>query len=228
MQRPQRPQRTRTQPGTRPTTPEHAWAVLRAGNARFMADARAHPHEGLHVRKRLAGKQNPFAIFFGCADSRVGAEIIFDQGLGDLFVIRTAGHVIDLSVLGSIEYGIAKLHIPLIVVLGHDSCGAITATAEAVATGDMPGGFIRDIVERVTPSLFTARRDNPTATVDEIETEHIRQTATLLAERSSLIATRIAEGRLAIAGAQYALAEGEARLKCAIGPLGETPTISDV
>ncbi|HRA45543.1 MAG TPA: carbonic anhydrase, partial [Phycicoccus sp.] len=96
------------------------------------------------------------------------------------------------------------------------------------ATGDMPGGFIRDIVERVTPSLFTARRDNPTATVDEIETEHIRQTATLLAERSSLIATRIAEGRLAIAGAQYALAEGEARLKCAIGPLGETPTISDV
>ena len=128
----------------------------------------------------------------------------------------------------SIEYGIAKLHIPLIVVLGHDSCGAITATAEAVATGDMPGGFIRDIVERVTPSLFTARRDNPTATVDEIETEHIRQTATLLAERSSLIATRIAEGRLAIAGAQYALAEGEARLKCAIGPLGETPTISDV
>ena len=78
MQRPQRPQRTRTQPGTRITTPEHAWAVLRAGNARFMADARAHPHEGLHVRKRLAGKQNPFAIFFGCADSRVGAEIIFD------------------------------------------------------------------------------------------------------------------------------------------------------
>lgn len=172
--------------------------------------------------------RTPSPSFSAVPTAAWGAEIIFDQGLGDLFVIRTAGHVIDLSVLGSIEYGIAKLHIPLIVVLGHDSCGAITATAEAVATGDMPGGFIRDIVERVTPSLFTARRDNPTATVDEIETEHIRQTATLLAERSSLIATRIAEGRLAIAGAQYALAEGEARLKCAIGPLGETPTISDV
>ena len=202
--------------------------MLTAGNARFMAGEREHPNQDVGIRHRIANKQQPFAIFFGCADSRVAAEIIFDQGLGDLFVIRTAGHVIDLSVLGSIEYGIAKLHIPLIVVLGHDSCGAITATAEAVATGDMPGGFIRDIVERVTPSLFTARRDNPTATVDEIETEHIRQTATLLAERSSLIATRIAEGRLAIAGAQYALAEGEARLKCAIGPLGETPTISDV
>jgi len=193
-----------------------------------MADARAHPHQGLQVRKRLAGKQNPFAVFFGCADSRVGAEIIFDQGLGDLFVIRTAGHVIDLSVLGSIEYGIAKLHIPLIVVLGHDSCGAITATADAVGSGDMPGGFLRDIVERVTPSIFAARRDNPDARIDEIETEHIRQTATLLSERSSLIASRIAAGRLAIAGAQYALAEGEARLKCAIGPLGETPSSADV
>ena len=202
--------------------------MLRAGNARFMADARAHPHQGLQVRKRLAGKQNPFAVFFGCADSRVGAEIIFDQGLGDLFVIRTAGHVIDLSVLGSIEYGIAKLHIPLIVVLGHDSCGAITATADAVGSGDMPGGFLRDIVERVTPSIFAARRDNPDARIDEIETEHIRQTATLLSERSSLIASRIAAGRLAIAGAQYALAEGEARLKCAIGPLGETPSSADV
>ena len=218
-----KPHRQRSQPGTRPTTPEHAWALLRAGNARFMADARAHPHERITARQRLAGKQSPFAVLFGCSDSRVGAEIIFDQGLGDLFVVRTAGHVVDLSVLGSIEFGIAKLKIPLIVVLGHGSCGAITATMDAVATGDMPGGFLRDIVERVTPALFAARRANPEPTIDEVEREHIRQTAALLADRSSLIASRIAEGRLAIAGAQYSLAEGEARLTHAVGHVGETP-----
>jgi carbonic anhydrase len=126
--------------------------------------------------------------------------------LGDLFVVRTAGHVVDLSVLGSIEFGIAKLKIPLIVVLGHDSCGAITATADAIGCGEMPGGFLRDIVERVTPSLVAARRADPDATIDQIETEHIRQTANLLADRSGLIADRIAAGRLAIVGAQYALA----------------------
>ena len=217
----QGPARTRTQPGTRPTTPEHAWALLRAGNSRFMADARAHPHQGVHLRQRLAGKQAPFAVFFGCADSRVGAEIIFDQGLGDLFVVRTAGHVVDLSVLGSIEFGIAKLKIPLIVVLGHDSCGAITATADAIGCGEMPGGFLRDIVERVTPSLVAARRADPDATIDQIETEHIRQTANLLADRSGLIADRIAAGRLAIVGAQYALAEGDARLTHVVGDVGD-------
>ena len=84
------PERHRTQPGTRPSTPEQAWRLLAAGNARFMADERAHPHQDMDVRHRLALKQAPFAVFFGCGDSRVAAEIIFDQGLGDLFVVRTA------------------------------------------------------------------------------------------------------------------------------------------
>ena len=144
-------ERHRTQPGTRPRTPEEAWRVLAAGNARFMADERAHPHQDVHFRHRIAAKQNPFAIFFGCADSRVAAEIIFDQGLGDLFVVRTAGHVVDPSVLGSLEFGVGVLDCPLIVVLGHDSCGAVSAAEVAVRTGEVPGGFLRDIVERVTP-----------------------------------------------------------------------------
>ena len=88
-------------------------------------------------------------MVFGCADSRVAAEIIFDQGLGDMFVVRTAGQVIDSAVLGSIEYAVTVLDVPLIVVLGHDSCGAVKATLAAIDDGVVPGGYVRDVVERV-------------------------------------------------------------------------------
>ncbi|GAA4406905.1 beta-carbonic anhydrase CanB [Fodinibacter luteus] len=216
-------ERHRTQPGTRPTTPEQAWRVLAAGNARFMADERAHPHQDVHVRHRIALKQNPFAIFFGCADSRVAAEIIFDQGLGDLFVVRTAGHVLDPSVLGSLEFGVAVLGCPLIVVLGHDSCGAVKAASEAVTTGEVPGGYLRDIVERVTPSVLAASRGGHTPTIEEIEREHVERTCELIAERSTLIADRLRGGTLGIVGAEYDLAHGEARVVEVVGEVGVEP-----
>lgn len=208
--------RHRAQPGTRPTTPQEAWACLAAGNARFMAGERAHPHQDIQLRHRLANKQTPFAIFFGCADSRVAAEIIFDQGLGDLFVVRTAGHVVDASVLGSMEFAVGLLDVRLIVVLGHDSCGAVKAAVDAVEEGEMPGGFLRDIVERVTPSVLAARKKGETSTFG-IETEHVRHTSRLLSTRSSLIADRIAGGTLGIIGAAYRLKEGEAKIVEAIG-----------
>ncbi len=107
-------------------------------------------------------------MVFGCADSRVAAEIIFDQGLGDMFVVRTAGHVIDSAVLGSIEYAVTVLNVPLIVVLGHDSCGAVKATLAALDDGEVPGGYVRDVVERVTPSILLGRRDGLTR-IDEFE-----------------------------------------------------------
>lgn len=155
-------------------------------------------------------------MFFGCADSRVAAEIIFDQGLGDLFVVRTAGHVVDSSVLGSIEFGVGVLDIPLIVVLGHDSCGAVRATLDAVSTGDMPTGFLRDIVERVTPSVLSARKHGA-STTDDVEAEHVRHTARLLADRSSLVGDRVQAGRLGIVGATYGLREGRAMVVTALG-----------
>lgn len=212
------------QRGTRPTTPAEAWAVLKAGNARFVAGEQAHPNQDIHSRDRLAVKQRPFAVFFGCADSRVAAELIFDQGLGDLFVVRTAGHVVDPSVLGSLEFGVAVLDAPLIVVLGHDSCGAISATLDAVESGQMPGGFLRDIVERVTPSVLTARRVGRLST-DDVEREHVRHTTRLLAERSATIHDRIDAGRLAIVGAEYRLAHGEARLLTVVGDVGDQPVV---
>lgn len=136
--------------------PAEAWQQLQAGNLRFVAGQPRHPSQGIADRESLAQGQRPKAVIFGCADSRVAAEIIFDQGLGDVFVIRTAGHVIDSAVLGSIEYAIALLDVPLIVILGHDSCGAIRASLDALDEQQVPGGHIRDLIERVTPASCSA------------------------------------------------------------------------
>ena len=200
----------------RPWTPAEAWAKLARGNERFVAGEHWHPNQDAARRDSLTEGQTPFVVFFGCADSRVAAEIIFDRGLGDLFVVRTAGHVIDAGVLGSIEFGVAVLDIPLVVILGHDSCGAVSATVEAVKTGVMPKGYIRDIVERVTPSVLAAHQAGMT-TADEIEAEHVRHTLRLLTERSSLVAERIASGHLAVIGATYALGDGRARIVDSVG-----------
>lgn len=202
----------------RPQTPSEAWAALAEGNARFMADEQKHPHQDVHIRSMLAAEQKPFAIFFGCADSRVAAEIIFDQGLGDLFVVRTAGHVVDPSVLGSLEFGVGVLGCPLIVVLGHDSCGAVRAGIASVESGDMPPGFLRDIVERVAPSVLAATRHGRTS-VEEIQREHVAETARLLDSRSTLIHDRIADGSLAIVGAEYALADGRVQVIESVGDI---------
>ena len=205
----------------RPRTPAEAWAELARGNERFVAGEQGHPNQDAARRDRLTEGQTPMAVFFGCADSRVAAEIIFDRGLGDLFVVRTAGHVIDPGVLGSIEFGVAILDIPLVVILGHDSCGAVSATVDAVENGVLPGGYIRDIVERVTPSVLAARQAGMT-TAEEIEAEHVRHTLRLLTERSRLIADRIASGHLAVVGAAYDLGDGRARIVDSVG-LDPTP-----
>ncbi|MEI2766192.1 MAG: carbonic anhydrase [Dermatophilaceae bacterium] len=197
-------------------TPSQAWAELAEGNDRFVHGIREHPNQDVEARASLTAGQTPRAVFFGCADSRVAAEIIFDQGLGDLFVVRTAGHVVDSSVLGSIEFGVGVLDIPLVVVLGHDSCGAVRATLDAVSTGDMPTGFLRDIVERVTPSVLSARKHGA-STTDDVEAEHVRHTARLLADRSSLVGDRVQAGTLGIVGATYGLREGRAMVVTALG-----------
>ena len=203
-----------------PTTPAEAWAEMKAGNERFVAGTPAHPNQDAARRDELAAGQAPFATLFGCGDSRCAAEVIFDQGLGDLFVVRTAGHVIHEGVLGSLEFSTEILAVPLIVVLGHDSCGAVKAAIAHYQDGTMPGGFIRDLVERVTPSVIAAKHAGATAT-DEVEAEHVRQTMRLIVERSQLIRTAVEDGRCAIVGLTYALAEGNARMVEAIGDIGE-------
>ncbi|MGK8521725.1 carbonic anhydrase [Nocardia asteroides] len=200
--------------------PISAWKSLREGNERFVSGALLHPSQGAADRAKLVSGQHPHAILFGCGDSRVAAELIFDQGLGDMFVVRTAGHVVDSSVLGSIEYGVQVLNVPLIVVLGHDSCGAVKATIDALDGGEVPGGFIRSVVEKVSPSILIGRREG-LSTVDEMEARHVVETSRLLMERSMIISQRVATGGLAIACVTYKLAEGRAQLHRVVGNIGE-------
>jgi carbonic anhydrase len=202
------------------TSPLTAWKALKEGNERFVAGQPVHPSQSVEDRARLAAGQKPTAVLFGCADSRVAAEIIFDQGLGDMFVVRTAGHVIDSAVLGSIEYAVTVLNVPLIVVLGHDSCGAVKATLTALDDGVVPGGYVRDIVERVTPSVLQGRHAGLTR-VDEFETRHVNDTVTQLRIRSSAIAERLAAGTVAIVGLTYHLADGRVVLRDYLGDIGE-------
>ncbi|MFI1463009.1 carbonic anhydrase [Nocardia carnea] len=203
------------------SNPVSAWKSLREGNERFMNGTLQHPSQGIADRAKLVGGQSPTALLFGCGDSRVAAELIFDQGLGDMFVVRTAGHVIDASVLGSIEYGVAVLNVPLIVVLGHDSCGAVKATLDALDGGEVPGGFIRSVVEKVTPSMLIGRREG-LETVDELEARHVVETSSLLMERSKIVSERVEAGDCAIACVTYKLAEGRAQLQRVVGEIGET------
>ncbi|MEU7640181.1 carbonic anhydrase [Streptomyces sp. NPDC039016] len=197
-------------------TPREAFELLLAGNQRFIAGAPAHPNQDATRRAEIAPAQRPFAVLFGCSDSRLAAEVIFDRGLGDLFVVRTAGHVVGAEVLGSVEYGVEVLDCPLVVVLGHDSCGAIAAACAALETGVTPTGYIRDVVERVTPSVLAARaagRVQP----DEILAEHVRHTVDLLLDRYRELARRVAAREAAVVGLSYRLDDGSAHLVAARG-----------
>jgi carbonic anhydrase len=191
---------------------------LREGNERFVAGESSHPNQDASRRSALVENQHPFAVIFGCSDSRLAAEIIFDLGLGDAFVVRTAGQVIDDAVLGSLEYSIGVLGVPLIAVLGHDSCGAVSATKAAVDTGEMPVGFIRDLVERITPSVLTSMR-NDQHEVNDMVVEHVKQTSQRLVDSSRVISAAIENGRAAVIGLSYSLAEGRANVVSGIGEL---------
>lgn len=181
------------------------------GNERFMAGTPRHPRQDVDRRSELVGNQWPHAALFGCSDSRLAAEIIFDKGLGDLFVIRNAGQVNSDSVIGSLEYAVEILGVPLIVVLGHDECGAVAAaidqsTPEASALPAHIASLIRPIDAAVT----RVRERHATGALDptEVGREHLRDTVAGLVTASELLAEAVAAGRLAIVGANYRLAEG--------------------
>lgn len=193
----------------RPETPGQAWQTLLDGNSRFVAGTPAHPNQDVDRRQSLFEKQRPFAALFGCSDSRLSAEIIFDLGLGDLFVVRNAGQVIAETILGSLEYAVEVLGVPLILVLGHDECGAIRATMDA-AEGRMnaEGAFIHNLVERISPTVLEAKAHG-FHEIDEITGLHIKDTMNEMIARSELIQKRIESGKLAVVGANYALSLGE-------------------
>ena len=199
-------------------TPLKAWQEMKRGNARFVAGEPRHPRQDVERRAELAGGQRPRAALFGCSDSRLSAEIIFDKGLGDLFVVRNAGQVISDSVVGSLEYAVAVLEVPLIVVLGHDACGAVNAAIDSVAIDApaLPPHIWRQIapivpaVRRVQRATSTDPGKTAGIDPDQVGREHLRDTVADLLHSSELISDAVAEGRLAIVGANYRLAEGTA------------------
>ena len=195
------------EPQYRPATPDDALAELLAGNERFVSGARVHPHQDAEHRATLVQAQSPFAVVFGCSDSRLAAEIIFDRGLGDLFVVRTAGHVYGAEVLASIEYGVTVLGAPLVVVLGHDSCGAIRATHDALTGAAEPGPGLRAIVHRITPIIRSAERQGVTD-LDDISAAHVRHTVARLPEEAPALAEAVRAKECAVVGMTYRLRDG--------------------
>lgn len=201
-------------------TPAEAWARLSAGNQRFVSGTPDHPNQGADRREYLQDKQHPFAMLFGCSDSRVAAELIFDVGLGDMFVVRTAGQVADTGVMGTLEYGVDILDIPLLVVLGHDSCGAVTAARDTIVSAENPGGFMSDLVARILPNVLAAQKDGvDPGDVNSLVAVHTARTAELLPERSQSLRAAVDAGKLAIAGVTYSLNDGEAHVVTTIGNL---------
>ncbi|MFJ2888468.1 carbonic anhydrase [Streptomyces sp. NPDC087305] len=144
-------------PLPRPTTAPAALAELLDGNRRYATDHSRHPDESRRLRRQLALAQHPFAVIVGCIDSRVPPELVFDQGLGDLLCIRTAGEVLDEAVLASIQYGVEELRIPLVLVLGHERCGAVAATLAHLETGAPVPGHLALLVDEITPAARRTR-----------------------------------------------------------------------
>jgi len=186
---------------------------LREGNRRFVAGERSHALPSRAERAELADGQAPFAIVLGCSDSRVPAELVFDQGLGDLFVIRVAGNVVAPSQVGSVEFAAAKFGTRLVVVLGHTRCGAILATLDELAQpSESRSPNLRAIVDRVRPSvetlLGTELRHDRDALVAQAIRANVRASVDHLRHGSQILERLIDEDGLLVVGAEYSLETG--------------------
>lgn len=185
-------------------TPEVALTRLTEGNKRFVDGASTHPDQTVEHRVEVAGGQHPFAIVLTCADSRLSPEIIFDQGIGDIFVVRNAGNLLDDHVLGSIEYAVEHLHAPLIVVLGHTKCGAVSA---AVAGGEAPG-HIKSIVESLSDAVSMAKK-KPGDAVDNAVRISAKLSAAALAKAEPIVGEAVKSGGVKVVAARYDIATGQ-------------------
>jgi carbonic anhydrase len=213
------------QPPERPSTPAATWRELRRGNERFVAGTPQHPRQDVERRASLAHTQRPLVTIFGCSDSRLAAEIIFDVGLGDAFVVRNAGQVVTPSALGSLEYAVGLLQVPLIIVLAHDGCGAVRAAIDSQGADAAPlPPHISGLVEKIVPAVRKVAGGAADAAVEPdhvdagfVGREHLRNTVTELVASSEMISDAIAAGTLAIVGANYRLFEGRVETDIVVG-----------
>jgi carbonic anhydrase len=190
--------------------PDQALQRLMEGNQRYVANRTLPLNESESRRTEVAQGQHPFATIFSCVDSRVPPELVFDRGLGDLFVIRTAGHVTDKAVLGSLEFAVAELHIPLMMVLGHEKCGAVKATIEAVEKNAHAEADIDWLVEGIRPAVEKTRGASGDA-LDNAVKANIELTVQRL-KASPILSEAIEAGQLKIVGARYDLDTGSVEM----------------
>lgn len=187
--------------------PGAALELLMAGNSHYVSGRPIHPDQGVNRRTKLAMGQQPFAIVLTCADSRVAPELYFDQGLGNIFVLRNAGNVLDDHVIGSIEYAVEHLGAGLIIVVGHSQCGAVAAT---VAGGRAPG-HISSIVESIQPAVDSVAGQSGDK-VDHAVRAHARMVAAALRRSKPILSEAVNQGHLRVVAARYDLASGKVEL----------------
>lgn len=185
-------------------TGKDALEKLVAGNKRYLEGSLAHPNQTEERRRELANGQEPFACILSCADSRVPPEIVFDQGLGDLFVLRVAGNIVNDMITGSLEYAVEHLKTPLIVIMGHKRCGAVAATVQG---GDVPGK-ISSLVNAIKPAVDTAKAQSGDL-VNNAAIENIKRGVKQLKAAAPILSEKANAGELLIAGAFYDLDTGE-------------------
>jgi carbonic anhydrase len=196
--------------GTHPVSPENGLKMLAEGNLRFALGQSTHPNTSFSRRLLTTTEgQAPYATIIACSDSRVPVEILFDQGVGDLFVIKVAGNVADTDEIGSAEYGVDHLGTPVLMVLGHTYCGAVTA----VTTGAEVHGSIPELVDNIVPAVEKARHDHPDADTPELIVKAIEANIWLAIEdmltKSHAIADRAKDGRVVVVGAVYDILTGK-------------------
>ena len=192
-------------------TPRQALDALMKGNRRFANNDQSHPNLTAEHRIKLRDGQNPIAVVFACSDSRVPVELIFDAGLGDIFVVRTAGEILGESIQGTISYAVNSLGVPLVVVLGHEGCGAVAAATSALDGGTLPDDHQRVLIERVAPSILLARGDGKTTPTD-FERVHAAETAKIIIDRMPKLKRKVEQGRVGVVAAHYKQDTGEVTL----------------
>jgi carbonic anhydrase len=183
--------------------PDAALARLKAGNARFVSGELSHPNQSAARRTTLTEGQHPFAVILGCSDSRTAPEVVFDQGLGDLFVVRSAGNVVDDIALGSIEYAVEHLGTKLIVVLGHENCGAVKATLDG---GKLPG-HLPAFARAIRPAV-KASANRPGDALDNAVLENAHLQAQRVAHSKPVLRQLVEEGKIRVVSARYDLDTG--------------------
>lgn len=189
-------------------TPDQALALLEEGNRAFLRGEQRGELTSAQRRLELAKGQAPFAAYVSCSDSRVPPELLFGRGLGELFIIRNAGNTVDTVALGSIEYAVGVLGVPLVVVMGHESCGAVKAALDVVKDNATFPGQIGRMIEPIIPAVLTARQDGAIGLDDAVRANVSRQVDYLRTQTDPLMQKPLAENRLKVVGAYYDLDTG--------------------